>query len=253
MSVDEPSRDEWFVSTVPRPDATVNVVAFPHAGGGCSAFATHARAMPTWLRVMTLNLPGRQARFSEPLRTDIEELTAELTASWARHAEPGLFFGYCSGAILAYYVVRSLQQRGATLPRSLVVGGYPAPHMSLGIVTLADLDSETLWKVLLRNQAIPPQIGAHADLRRMAEPVIRADLALVAGYRHTPAPPLPIPITVLLGSRDVSLSPEAVNGWAEYTTQELRIRRLPTGHWFMEEDPAAATAALVSEATDVGS
>ncbi|HUC22361.1 MAG TPA: thioesterase domain-containing protein [Streptosporangiaceae bacterium] len=251
MTLAEHSADEWFVSTVPRPDATVSAVAFPHAGGGCSAFAMHARAMPAWLRVMTVNLPGRQARFGEPLRTDIGELTQELTESWAGHPEPCLFFGYCSGAMLAYCVVRGLQERGAPLPRRLVVGGYPAPHLNLSTVTLADLDSENLWKVLIRNQAIPPHLGAHSELRKLAEPVIRADLALVAGYRHTPAPPLPIPITVLIGSRDVSLRPEAVTGWADYTTQQLQIRRLPTGHWFMEEDPAAATAALVSEAADV--
>jgi surfactin synthase thioesterase subunit len=249
MTLAEPARDEWFVSTVPRPDATVSAVAFPHAGGGCSAFAKHAQAMPAWLRVTTMNLPGRQARFGEPPRTDIDGLTADLTQAWAGHAEPCLFFGYCSGALLAYCVARDLRERGAPLPRRLVVGGYPAPHLRTD--ALADLDSDTFWKVLIRHQAIPPHLGARPELRKLTEPVIRADMALIAGYRHAPAPPLPIPITVLLGSHDDSLGRDDVMAWADYTTRELRVQRLPTGHWFMEEDPAAAAAAIVKEAAGI--
>ena len=53
----------WFAPTVPRPAAQLTLVAFPQAGGGVATFTPHARLLPEWIEVRTLNLPGRQARF----------------------------------------------------------------------------------------------------------------------------------------------------------------------------------------------
>jgi surfactin synthase thioesterase subunit len=225
------------------------MVAFPQAGGGCSVFAQHARAMPDWLELMTLNLPGRQARFGESLLTDIDVLTAELTAYWAQREGPFLFFGYCSGALLAYCVARDLQERMAVMPRALVVGSYKAPHLSTE-APLAEEDSEALWKVLAKNHAVPPQLSREPDLWALAEPAIRADMALVAGYRHISSPPLQIPIAAIVGSEDDWLS-DAAETWAPYTAQGFSIRRLQAGHWFMEEAPQASVTALVAEAAAV--
>jgi surfactin synthase thioesterase subunit len=250
MFLAEAAGDEWFVSTARRPDASVTAVAFPHAGGGCAAFAQHAKAMPDWLRLVTLNLPGRQARFSEPLRTDMAALTAELAAYWAPRAERCLFFGYCSGALLAYRVTCLLRDHGATMPRRLVVGAYKPPHLATG-ESLADLGSQALREVLVENQAVPPQLSSHPEVWELNEPVVRADLALVAGYRQAQDPPLPIPITVLVGEHDRWLAPEDISAWAQYTTRGLDVHRLPTGHWFMQEDPQASAAALVAEAAAI--
>lgn len=246
----ETADEKWFVSTAHRPDANVTVAAFPHAGGGCAAFAEHARAMPDWAQITTLSLPGRQARFGEALRTDLETLTAELAAYWANRAARCLFFGYCTGALIAYRVACLLRDHGATMPRRLAVGSCKPPHLATG-ASLADLDSDTLRKVLVEYQAIPPQLSDNPEMWELSEPIVRADLALVAGYRHAEASPLPITITVLVGERDDWLTPADVSGWGRYTTQPLEIRRLPAGHWFMHEDPAASTAALVAEATAI--
>lgn len=247
----ETAADQWFVPTTRRPDASITAAAFPQAGGGCAAFAEHARAMPDWLQLTTLSLPGRQARFSEPLRTDFETLTAELAAYWAQRPGRCLFFGYCSGALLAYRVTCLLRDHGAPMPKRLVVGAHKPPHLAAG-ESLADLDSQTLLEVLVTNQAIPAQLSAYPEMWELNERIVRADLALVAGYRHVRIPPLPIPITVLAGERDHWLTPDDISAWAEYTTQHIEVRWLPTGHWFMQEDPAAATAALVAAAAAVG-
>lgn len=238
---------EWFVSTTQHPAASVTVAAFPQAGAGCAAFSQHAKAMPDWLELMTLNLPGRQARFSEPVRTDIEALADELALFWANHPKPFLFFGYCSGALIAYRVARQLQERRAMLPRRLVVGSYKAPHL-VSSESLSDLDSDQLWTTLAANKAIHPALAEHRTLRVFWEPAIRGDMALVEGYRHVPCEPLPIPITMLSGERDTWITAADAAAWKPYTAQGFAARKLSAAHWFMEEDTAAAAQALIAEA-----
>lgn len=239
--------DDWFVETVPRPDADLIIAAFPGVGGGCAAFAQHARLMPDWLSVATLNLPGHQARFAEPPRTDLDSLTVELAQSCARRSEPYLLFGYCSGALLAYCVARLLHEQQAALPRRLIVGSSWPPHRAQ-VPPLAGLSSQRLWQVLADYQAVSPALIEHPEFRELSEPVLRADFALVGSYRHTAAPPLPIPVTVLVAEQDRWVTDDDVAPWADYTSAGLTVRRLPAGHWFMEEEPAASAAALIEQA-----
>lgn len=238
---------EWFVSNTRHPDAAVTIVAFPQAGAGCAAFAQHAKGMPDWLELMTVSLPGRQARFGEPVCTDIEDLSAELASHWANHSRPFLLFGYCSGSLIAYCVARRLQDQKAMLPRRLVVSSYKAPHL-VSSGPLAELDSDQFWAALVANNAVSPRYAAVRKLREISEPVIRGDMALVTGYRHVPREPLPIPITVLSGQEDTWITAADVAAWERYTAGGFAVRRLPVGHWLMEASVPVATEALIAEA-----
>jgi medium-chain acyl-[acyl-carrier-protein] hydrolase len=244
------AHDEWFISNTRHPEAAVTVAAFPRAGDGCAAFAKQAKNMPDWLELVTLNLPGRQARFGEPLRTDIDALTTELTEYWRNRPVPSAFFGYCSGAIIAYSVACRMQDCGEAMPSRLIVGSYKAPH-SASPGPLADVKSDVFWRVLLAYHAVPPQLGTNAELRDLSEAVVRGDLALAGGYRHKPRPPLPIPITLFVGDQDSWITPDDVAAWSEYTTQGFEVRNLHAGHWFIEEDSDASTAAIIAEAAAI--
>jgi surfactin synthase thioesterase subunit len=243
-------KSEWFVSNTQHADADVTIAAFPQAGAGSAVFTQHAKAIPDWLELMTLNLPGRQARFGEPLCTDIDALAEELALYWADHPRPYLFFGYCSGALIAYCVARRLQGRQDRLPRRLVVSSYLPPHM-VSSGPLGELDSDQFWAALVASRAISPVILEHPELREISESVIRGDMALVAGYRHVPSEPLAIPITVLSGERDTWITAADVAAWKDYTAQGVAAKTLPAGHWLMEENPEAAAQALVAEAATV--
>jgi surfactin synthase thioesterase subunit len=85
---------------------------------------------------------------------------------------------------------------------------------------------------------------AYDELRDLSKPVIRADMALVAGYQHVSRPPLKLPITLLIGERDEWLASGDAHGWADYTSEDFDVRVLLAGHWFMEEDPAVRHDAL---------
>jgi surfactin synthase thioesterase subunit len=239
--------DEWFIPTTRHADSVMTIAAFPQAGGGCSAFVQQAKSLPAWLGMLTLNLPGRQARYGEPLLTEIDPLAEELAAYWAKHPKPFLFFGYCSGAVLAYRVACVMHERGSEMPSRLIVGSYKVPHL-ISMRPLLNLDSESFWDTLIKNQAVPPQVAAIPELRELSEAVMHADLMLVADHEQVQPKALPVPITILVGDQDEWITPEDLSGWARYTTSGTEVRRLPAGHWFMEEAPQAAIEALAATA-----
>ena len=243
-------QDKWFVATSPRPDAEVRLLAFTAAGGGCASFARQAEALPDWLEMLTLNLPGRQARFVEPPCTDLAELAGTLAGDCAGLTAPYLMFGYCSGALIAYLVACGLAERGALLPERLVVVSYPAPDLT-ATPPVGDLSSDKLWRLLIAHQAVPPALAGQPEVRELAEPVLRADIELIAGYRHRQAPPLPVPITVIAGERDPAMASGAADGWQRCCVPPLRRVWLPAGHWLLEEEPALTVSALVAEAERV--
>lgn len=223
----------WFVRAATREDARARVYVFPHVGGGPGSVASLAEAFPETVEPWALNLPGRQARFEEPPRTDLEPLVAELAADLASAGGPPYraFLGYCGGALLAYLTAR------LSPPDRLCVGSFAAPDVALVPRRLHLLPGELFWDVVLAQGGVPPEL-TRQELRPVFESAIRADFALCASYFHRRTEPLAVPITVLRGSHDDELSRGSVLGWRRHSTAGLDVRELDTGHWLVDEAPA---------------
>jgi surfactin synthase thioesterase subunit len=236
----------WFVPLEPRPDAALRLVAFPHAGAGPAAVAGLLPWLPAEVELRAVSLPGRQARLREAPRTDLEPLAAELAAHLAPEAGPVALFGYCGGALLAYLVARQLEAAG-TPPRRLLVGSFAAPDVAPPPGRLHLLPSDRFWERVVDQGGVPEELARRVELRPLFEPALRADFALLAGYRHRPAPPMGVPISVLHGRLDGSLSRGALLGWRRQTRHPLSLRELEASHWLLEEAPADLARALVDE------
>lgn len=239
---------EWFVPLgEARGDAGARLVVFPHAGGGPASVAGLRELLPSHIELWSVNLPGRQARLHEPPRTDLAGLVDDLATALAANDGPApALFGYCSGALTAYLVSRRLHQL-ARPPARLLVGSAAAPDVANPPRRLHLLPAELLWDRLVDFGGVPAELAANTDLRPVLEPALRADFGLQAGYRHTPAAPLPTPITVLHGKHDRSLSRGGLLGWRRQSTTRPVLRELDASHWLVEDAPAELTAAIVDE------
>jgi medium-chain acyl-[acyl-carrier-protein] hydrolase len=229
----EPSAADWFVPLNDVADARVHVYALPQAGAGCATFAECADLLGPDIAVWGLNLPGRQARFTEPSRTDLLPLLGDLAAATGRH-KPWVLFGYCSGALQAFLLARMLRDAPVP-PAGLVVASYAAPDLVRPPRRLHTLPTDLFWHQVLEDGGVPPAVAAQPDFRDIFEGSLRADYALLADYHYADEAPLDIPITVLVGDRDPVLSREDITGWPRHTTASCRIRRLPGGHWLLAD------------------
>jgi surfactin synthase thioesterase subunit len=244
MSADRSiAQDGLFVPIKPRAASAVRLYAFPHAGGGPGSLAQLAAELPASIELWALNLPGRQSRLAEPCRTDLAPLVAELAAEVAGSAQPFALFGYCGGALLAYLVARHVQ------PCHLVVSSFAAPDLALIPRRLPTLPSELFWKAILDEGGVPNELAERTGLRPVFEPALRADFGLYASYRHNhdDSPPLDIPITVLHGRADTSLTRGSLLGWQRQSTYPVKLREVDAGHWLVEEAPHDVAVALAAQ------
>jgi surfactin synthase thioesterase subunit len=242
----EVTQGGWFVRIEHRPLATSRLYAFPHGGAGPGAFAALAAALPPQIEPWALHLPGRQARRDEPPRTDLAPLVAEIAADLTATTGGYALFGYCGGALLAYLAAR--QSR----PQHLFVASFAAPDVAIVPRRLHLLPGELFWDAVLEQGGVPPELAAHAELRPVFEPAIRADFALYAEHRRRAFTPLDVPITVLYGRDDADLNLGGLLGWRRHTTAARpQLRGFPAGHWLIDEHPSGVAATL-AEGVGVG-
>ncbi|MER6508760.1 alpha/beta fold hydrolase [Nonomuraea sp. NPDC001636] len=233
----------WYVQVKEGERA---LVAFPHAGGGPASLGELAGHFPPEVGLWSVNLPGRQARLAEEPRTDLEGLVDDLARDLAGWREPYTLFGYCSGALLAFLVCRRVVELGGR-PERLVVGSFAAPDVTLLLRRLPSLPSWLFWEQLIELGGVPPELADREALWPVLEPALRADFGLLAGYHHRPGPPLPVPISVLYGARDASLTRGGLLGWRRQSVHRPALKELDSTHWLAEETPDALAAAIVEE------
>jgi surfactin synthase thioesterase subunit len=232
----DPTR-QWFVPLPPQTGTPVRVVAIPHAGAGCGYFGILSRSLRGRLDVWAANLPGRQARFREPACTRYGPLSDSLAEAIVDTCadRPYVMLGYCSGALLAYGVVRELARRDAPPPLALVVVSFPAPHIAARYPDVSGLPSDEFWSRLEVLGGVPPELTS-PQYRSLFEPALRADYAVVGDYRDDrDAPALSVPITAVVGDADPGIPVGTAAAWARYTGEFSMARVERGGHWLLEE------------------
>lgn len=240
--------DRWLPC---EPDlrAPLRLFCFPHAGAGASAYRPWVdRLAPAGVQVCPVQPPGRENRFGEEPYRRAAPLLDALTPVLAPYlTRPYAVFGHSLGALLAYEMTRAQQRRGGPMPVRLCVSGRIAPDLADPQPPLHDRPEPDLLDALAALGGIPPAVLAEPQLLRLQLPLIRADLAVNECYRHTPGPPLPVPLTAYGGDRDPKAGEAQVRAWQRQTTGPFRARMLPGGHFFVQSAREALLADLAGD------
>jgi surfactin synthase thioesterase subunit len=167
----------------------------------------------------------------------MDELIPALLAQ-ANFRPPYAFLGHSLGALIAFETARALRERGLPGPDLLHVSGTGAPHLQDPDRGIHELPSEQLLDVMQRRYgAVPPEIRADPELIELILPGLRADLAVVATYRHRPGEPLDCPLLITGGTADDSVTEQALAAWSAYTTAGSTLRMFPGDHFYLREAP----------------
>lgn len=224
---------------VPRPEARLRLVCFPHSGAGPAAFHRWSDPLGPGIEVWNATLPGRAARLQEPFARDWAPLVSDL-ADAVQAAVPGPYalFGQSLGAMVAFEVGRELARRGRP-PAHLVSSASAAPDEREVFPVPAD-DQELVRKVDARYGGIPAAVKSVPEMIEYFLPVLRADLELAASYTYVPGPPLPFPVTAFAGDQDVSVPPRGLAAWRRHTAADCEVHRLRGGHFALADHTGLA-------------
>jgi medium-chain acyl-[acyl-carrier-protein] hydrolase len=219
----------WWTGSAP--DARMQLLCFPYAGGATAVFRPWQPPLAGSLRLHAPRLPGRETRHGERAIDDMGALIDALASTFPAEP-PYAMFGHSLGAIVAFELARRLRSAGRPLPVHLFAAGSPAPDLRQR-VDLGELPSAELWAKLRTLDGTPAGVLDSPELRELVEPMLRTDFLLSDRYIYTEQPPLPCPVTVLRGAADRGVSAAQAAGWARHTSGPCVVEVFEGDHFFI--------------------
>ena len=224
----------WLMPFSREGNGRLNLIFFPHAGGGASAFYPWSRVLPAELTSYAIQLPGRETRLREPLHRQVSTLVESLSDVLQPYLDrPTIFWGHSMGALLGFELTRRLQQHGLNTPQRLIVSGYNAPHIPYADPHIHHLPEVDFIAALQELNGTPEVVLKDTELRDLVLPIIRADFQLVEMYTYQESTPLNCPITVLDGSADNKTNEADLQAWQQQSTEVLEMFTFPGDHFFL--------------------
>lgn len=229
----------WIANKKPNDRAKIRIFCFPCAGAGASYFRNwHEQFLPE-IDFLTMQLPGRENRFSEPLYKNMTQLVRDFAESLRPYMNmPFAFFGHSLGALICYELTKYLRRTHNPIPLQLFIAAYRAPHLPNPKPILHNLPDDDFIDELMYYRGIPEEIIQNKEMLELITPIIKADYKIHETYIYKPEERLGCPIMVFGGIEDGFVSFNDLEGWREETAGECQIRMLPGGHYFINDNCA---------------
>jgi medium-chain acyl-[acyl-carrier-protein] hydrolase len=229
-------KDDWFITFKPKHTAAIRLFCFHYGGGGASIFRQWANDIIEFAEVVSIQLPGREERYNEPLLSDLHVIIDKLCINFTNYTnKPFIFFGHSLGALIAFELARALRKKGMFQPKKLIVSGTKAPQICSNEPFLHKLSDEKFLKELEKYNGIPHSIITDKELISMFLPAIRADFCISETYQYKIEPPLTYPIVALGGLDDNTFNKEWLIEWKEQTNDSFKYYFLPGNHFFIKD------------------
>jgi medium-chain acyl-[acyl-carrier-protein] hydrolase len=238
--------NQWIVTPRTNRTAQVRLLCVPHAGGGVASFRGWSERLRA--EVGIVQLPGRGSRLREPLVTTIPDAAAGIvTALASLPVYPTVLFGHSLGALIAFETARRLRDSGWPL-LALFVSGRRAPGLPEPLPPISGLPAhEFVTEVQRRYDAVPAAVASDAELMELLVPGLRADFAMLEGYRNEAAAPLTCPIIACGGATDPHASRAELEAWKRETSNRFSVHLFSGGHFYLQQEHEALTALIANQ------
>ena len=171
--------NSWFVPIKTHPSNALRIFCFHYAGGSMSVYRTWSEHLKN-ADLVTIQLPGRENRFTEALITEMDLIIDNLYENFSDFDnKPYVFFGHSLGALIAFEFAKKLQKQGHLGLKNLIVSGSRAPHLPIRRRLIYNLHDQELFSEIQKYNGIPENLLAEKDLlMNIMLPIIRADFTI---------------------------------------------------------------------------
>ena len=218
----------------------LTLLCLPYSGASAMVYSRWRRKLPEWIKLQPVELPGRGARYGEPLHTDMRRLALQLAHEIkATLKAPYALFGHSMGALLACEMAHAFRSLGCPEPVALFASGTAAPTMRADYdrgFAQPRTDAELIDQLRALN-GTSEEVLANKELMSLTLPVLRADFLLCGRFEPQQRPLLKCPVHVL-GGKDDRATTEQLIGWSKETHGSFSVDMLAGGHFFIHEHEA---------------
>jgi medium-chain acyl-[acyl-carrier-protein] hydrolase len=219
--------------------AVVDLFCLPCAGGSSTTYRGWDEALPEWLRVVPVELPGRNGRFDEPFATSSRKLIASLAESiHAASTRPYAIFGHSMGALLAFHLAVELNERTAVRrPVAVIVSGRRAPA-DPGSSEMDATSGGSLIERIRRYDGVPPEVMDDPELAAVFLPIFRHDFALVEELAALAPRVIGCPLAAVSGDSEPDFEARALCEWQALTAKWMGCASFPGSHFYFRSAPS---------------
>ncbi len=214
------------------------LICFPPAGAGAGFFRDWAGSLPG-IRIVPVQLPGREERFGEEPAEDAAAIAKEIAGAIAAEGwDYPLLLGYSYGALLAFETALQLEADGIDIG-GVITMARAAPQTTPQ-PTVADMDDDAFLGYVRRLGGLPPEMDEVPEFVELMLPVMRADFRANDHYARAESDRLRCPIHTIAGTSDAATDDDRDTAWAGRTEADHNLIRIDGGHFFINENPSAA-------------
>lgn len=223
----------------------VSLLCLPCAGASAGMYLRWRRLLPSWVRLVPVELPGRGTRMSDAFVENFEALVAHLCEQHEREcAGSYALFGHSMGGLIAHGMAMHWREKARRMPEALFVSATPSPqHRDPSFFAGKETDS-ALIADLRRQGGTPREVFEDAGMLRSVLDTLRADYRVCMSYRSRHDRRLAVPLHVFAGRQD-DIDSGRILAWDSETSARFSARWFDGGHFFIRQHEAA----VVSEVT----
>ncbi|MFC6336762.1 alpha/beta fold hydrolase [Pseudomonas sp. CCM 7891] len=224
--------------------ARLRLFCLPYSGASAMVYSRWRRALPEWLQVCPLELPGRGMRMDEPLQRDIKALAAQLAAEISTQLDgPYALFGHSLGGLLAFELAHALRARGLPAPLALFASGTAGPaRRDVSEYAIEKTDAQLIARLRELKGTAEDALANH-ELMQLMLPILRADFLLCGSFHYGEREPLAMPIHVFGGKQD-SVRAEQLLDWQEDTSTGFSLDLFEGHHFFLMQQESSVLCCL---------
>ncbi|NVZ18726.1 thioesterase [Pseudomonas costantinii] len=227
---------QTFVSFTEQPSSGPVLLCFGPAGCGASFYRRWAKQLDSTIKVLAIQLPGRESRHQEQRRADFPAVVEHLADAIHQHL-PGDYsvFGHSLGGALGFAVSQALEERHGRPAQTVIISARTVPDET----RLTDIDPESsnsqLTEFLMSLGCLPPQLAVDAEAMAVYLPIIRDDLRLNVDAQRHGFGQISSRVVALSGESDLLATPAQMQRWSEHTQRDFTLHTCQGGHFFILE------------------
>lgn len=219
-----------------RKNDPINLICFPYAGGNRYSYKKYEEALPDFINLVPVELPGRGARSGEALISSLElaiedicsQINRQILANYA-------IYGHSLGGLIAYLFTHKILEQGLPPPKHIFITGTTGPSaMSRAGKKRSMLSKVEFIQELKDLDGFPEDLLANEELLDYLEPILRSDFKVSEDFTYKEAIPLDVPFTVITG-RQERMAISDIHLWQKESLRHVNFKQMPGGHFFIND------------------